>query len=175
MPFCIFGGFGSSSVRHINKVFRLRHRLSEAEQKQLGANRVIVYVWTSQYLTNSGIGEAGHVSVEITRYNEHGTQTNNTYISFWPNMNLDASEWPVNRARPIFITDNINNRWSFIEDYTGDRLLEYRKPEYVFCFYTLETSEIVDIFKSFKENAAITWNLYGEYFQRTSDDIVNYS
>lgn len=133
---------------------------------------MIVYIWTSQYLERTGSEPAGHVSVEITRHDRQGTREDNTYISFWPKLELDSLRWPNDKAQPRFITDN--DKWSLIEDYTGDRLLEKRKPEYVFCFYTLDTQNIIDTFRFFTNEPNKAWHWYGKYFPATCSDNVTH-
>lgn len=131
-----------------------RYGLTDAQRKSFCVKRVIVYVWTSEHFnTRTGLGKAGHVAVELTPDDEQGTLSNKSYISFWPYLGNDAAQ-----------------RWSLIEDYTSDRMLECRQPEYIFCFYTLNTSEIVDIFLWFTGQPNIAWNLIGAYFPISDAD-----
>lgn len=135
------------------------------ERNELGVDRVIVYIWVSEHLERSGDGKAGHVAVEITRENKPGNRNNFTYISFWPNWPLNENEWPLHKARPNILTDN--KRWSLMGAYTDDRLLEERKPEYIFCFYTLSTSDIINSFRNFYEREGKKWQTFGNYFPAT--------
>jgi len=137
------------------------------ERIKLSNNRVVVYVWKSKFL--GGRGENGHIAVEITRDNQSGNLINNTYLSFWPIL---TRPWPEGEARPLVSTDGM--RWTLIEDYTGDRLLQRRKPELIFCFYTLTASDIMRALELFRESETNAWDRIGKYVPRLLPGNVDY-
>lgn len=114
--------------------------------------------------------ERGHVSVEVTRNNEPGERSANTYISLWPK--IDRMNCHTNNGeQQLFITDNEN--WSFVENYAADRFLEGRRPEYIFCFYTLNAVNIVNKFKEFMKNPKKSWVLLGQYYPKANNHEVD--
>lgn len=107
-----------------------------ADIKRLEKNRVIVRVWTSSINpVKTGHG-MGHVSIETPpRLGEPGG-----YISLWPT----EPATPADRGKVL--------PHDFSPDYMTDYESEGRqKPEYIFCFYTLNAAKINEAFAVVKD------------------------